>query len=1696
MKLKLNRLMSALLALCMVVGAFTVTFASTAVHAGAEETEGEEVYKGATISPSFDITTLDDILYASPEDKLNSMSKVTPLLDKDGNALLDEYGQATFEYSPWISSGEYELYVQEKSGEVAVKNKTTGQVLFSNPYNVRSYVTSSSLYGPMYSQLKLSYEIIKKGNKSETMDSYTDAALHENQIKVSYIRNGVCVEYTIGRADQRRLVPMAMEKYRWETVLYDKIEDEPVQKKFRAFYTLIDLNHEYIPSVEVTRYENEYPVLKKYHENSPYVSEDYDPAKEAEYAAKRYPYYAPLDPSTIEGTHDKAKYNYGVPYQGKMSLYVLGNATDQEKNRIEEYIRSWAPEYNYDTLAYDHELVQYTSIAAAIPLFKMALEYRLDEEGFNVRLPASSITFDEDNFRLTSVDILPYMGAGNNNNNGYVFVPDGSGTLIRFEDAKTRENGGTLNNGMLYGPDNAYHSLGNYTGKNEKMRYPVYGIIENDTIVYEQNENGALTEQCPHRFVTKTITADCKTQQNGGVYEFCAICGKLNSVTDVVPYEHTGTVKVVREANCCQEGIYTVDCTVCKQTHTITEPKTEHTYEEFIVADKENHICYAIEKCITKYTVEVDGETVEMECGHINEEFEKVETDHTYMDEWTEVHADGRCYRSNTCSECGYYAEEELEHTFEGEGETVHDRTEGSCYIKHVCTACGAVVKEELEHEYGDPTYKENDEGLCEATEICKNCGHNEITLSRHSAADNGTKKHDKTNHRCYIEFTCEHCNATYSEAADHNMADGKCADCGYSEEYTETHVHDAAGQCYRVLVDKDGKEISKVAVDHEFGSRSYVSATCTEWGFTAFTCVNCEYSAGKIYSKDDPETAPTGHDYQWDSENKTDCLEGYVSNDKCVNCGDIRDSKEVEADGHLYDEGECIVAETKYNEGVYKFVCQFEGCGHIHMEVREPLTDTDEPTEGEDGDEPTEGEDGEEPTEGEDGEEPSEDEEGTTKEPVLVEIPRGHGFVAIMTAGSALATLKAEYNTSHPYIYTYMTVTPRPQDTYNLADAISSGADAEWTVVSERKYSGSYAMKYIMLQDVDYSAVDSKTEIDVVYKDSTHDATYAGMAAAYRAYLISTGALKPLDVNESGIPLYLEAFGATSISSSFLTFPTVETVPLTTFEDLKAIVDELNAIKKEDGTVEYKISNIQFRLNGFTNGGMISTMPYKVEFEKVVGGNAGFKDFVAFAKDHKIGVYPDFDFAYVEDTDWFDGYSDSKHAVKTIDGRYIMKRDYDPTFQIFTGTGLTAISASVYDYFFDAFSANYSKFENQGISVGSLGTDLNSDFDEDEPYNREDSREFTERLLANLKKEYTSVMIDGGNAYAIPYADHILNMSLTGSQQLITSESVPFMSMVLHGSVNYAGSATNMSSSLELEILDIIENGASPYFIIATQNTRYLKENNALSKYYSVDYSTWKADMIATYRKLNDNLKDVQGAQFISHGHVSGYRVPDADENYSQFEEASAIIIAAIEKYNAAQERYAHAVALVERMTVTEVVNRLRNEAGNGIIDMIEGGITEEEMAAIEGLKAEIDEYLAFGNRDSIKNNVGEAKKELDEETAKYEAAMTQYGYLFNVKANEDGSYNADDFRVLENFRGAVYKQDDVYVIANEGLVDAEGNPVKSPYEVDDKTIVKVGYDNGVEFYLNYNYFDVIVTVNGEQHVIGSYDFIKVENN
>ena len=404
---KLMSLFLAVLMLCGVMASLSVIPVSAA---DAAEGDGESSVEAET-----SVESLYTEVYASPEEKLATMKLMT-------------------------TKGNYSIYAKEASGEVAVKDLTTGQILFTNPYDIGAATASDSVKNEILSQIIVKFD---ENGRERVYSSFEYAAMRD-QIKVKNIKNGIRVEYTIGREEARRLVPRMIEKSRFETLI-----QAPMEEYYGVTYE----------EAQELRYQNKHPL-----------------AAASFYLCKQMSYF--VYKSKADCTSDRLLQDLldAFPIVDKMDIYVLDKAaTTTEIEKIEEVIKTACPNYSYEEMDYDHQLTEYTGDEENPPVFKMALEYTLGEDGFSVRLPANGIRFNESKFQLTNVSVLPYMGAGNNNYNGYTFYPDGSGALFAFEDLAD-QNTYTVAS-KIYGVDYAYHQIsGTYQ---QTVRYPVFGIVEN-----------------------------------------------------------------------------------------------------------------------------------------------------------------------------------------------------------------------------------------------------------------------------------------------------------------------------------------------------------------------------------------------------------------------------------------------------------------------------------------------------------------------------------------------------------------------------------------------------------------------------------------------------------------------------------------------------------------------------------------------------------------------------------------------------------------------------------------------------------------------------------------------------------------------------------------------------------------------------------------------------------------------------------------------------------------------------------------------------------------------------------------------------------------------------------------------------------------------------------------------------------------
>ena len=449
-------------------------------------------------------------------------------------------------------------------------------------------------------------------------------------------------------------------------------------------------------------------------------------------------------------------------------------------------------------------------------------------------------------------------------------------------------------------------------------------------------------------------------------------------------------------------------------------------------------------------------------------------------------------------------------------------------------------------------------------------------------------------------------------------------------------------------------------------------------------------------------------------------------------------------------------------------------------------------------------------------------------------------GYVALLVEGDAMAEITADHGgTVHKYSSVYTTFYPKPRDSYVL-EGISSTGSAVFTVQSDRRYTGNYTLR-----------------VFPIYKDG---ADYNDMAASVRDYLTETGSLEkitPEKDKSDNVPLYIETFGTIETTKKFAGFPVNVQMPLTTFDQTKEIISEL----KDNG-----IDNLNIKLSGWNNGGLRHTAPSKLKVEKAIGGEKGLIDLAEFAEQNNVGIYPDFDFVYVSKLDSFDGFDYKKHSSKTIDNRSASYRKYSPLYQGFEERGAMIISPTALLEFYGRIRDKFMSYGTTGISVATLGSELSSDHNEDYTLNREDVKEIVANALSEMKEDNGSVMVSGGNSYTLPYVDHVLEVPLDSSLNINTSESIPFMGMVLHGNVEFAGTAINLDGDFDYSVLKAIENGASLYFVLSKDNTSELKQYPRFSRYYAIGYDIWKQDLIDTYESFNKSMKKVKYSYITDH--------------------------------------------------------------------------------------------------------------------------------------------------------------------------------------------------------------------------------------
>jgi hypothetical protein len=174
-------------------------------------------------------------------------------------------------------------------------------------------------------------------------------------------------------------------------------------------------------------------------------------------------------------------------------------------------------DYSFEDLLEDYELAEYAVEINRPQHFTFNINFLLDGPNLRVNIPVDEIIShggeamqvgDESNVRRSTpnpnvnqnlrgarpqypqvplnIELMKFFGAGGTRDEGYIFVPSGSGAIINFNNGKSLED---AYNATVYGFD--YLMFDTFAQNVHNVRMPVYGIKNGDAAFVAHIEHGA-----------------------------------------------------------------------------------------------------------------------------------------------------------------------------------------------------------------------------------------------------------------------------------------------------------------------------------------------------------------------------------------------------------------------------------------------------------------------------------------------------------------------------------------------------------------------------------------------------------------------------------------------------------------------------------------------------------------------------------------------------------------------------------------------------------------------------------------------------------------------------------------------------------------------------------------------------------------------------------------------------------------------------------------------------------------------------------------------------------------------------------------------------------------------------------------------------------------------------------------------------
>ena len=441
----------------------------------------------------------------------------------------------------------------------------------------------------------------------------------------------------------------------------------------------------------------------------------------------------------------------------------------------------------------------------------------------------------------------------------------------------------------------------------------------------------------------------------------------------------------------------------------------------------------------------------------------------------------------------------------------------------------------------------------------------------------------------------------------------------------------------------------------------------------------------------------------------------------------------------------------------------------------------------------------------------------------------------------------------------------------------VSIRADVNGNAAGTERSSYNYANAKAQVLHIDQYNVSEKTpELQLMYEKQIPDVTltqryrftdsadYIQLAASYGDYLREHySELKDKQSSEE-IPVSVELIGAIDKRVVTAGVPVRKVVPTTTFTQGQEIIDSL---------LGNGVTNISARYTGWLKGGIRQKVLTGVHVLNELGGESGAKALIRHAKDNDTALYFDGMTAFAYDSGLTDGFLAVRDAARHITRETAEIHYYDP---------ICYYEDNDRDPFWlvhpDYAKENASRLirwikenEGEGITFRDIGIMLSADYDPDRVTTREQVKNLNIETLKEARNTGLKNMVKEGFDFALPYADLITDMDLSGIRYVLIDRYIPFYQTAIHGMVDYTGRALNMQGDYQTELLRSVEYGAGLNYSFTAENASVTQETE-YTGLYGTSFESWETEAAETIRRYQQEGKGLNRLRITGHEELSEF--------------------------------------------------------------------------------------------------------------------------------------------------------------------------------------------------------------------------------